>query len=100
MHNIQKNYKFLACIILLAATWNRSAEFGLFVWLSMVLVMLTGYTFSSICFVFLCRVPELLLKRVDRHNKSSPSLPEHMMVNKKDQLHNNVLCFLKEKISF
>ena len=32
-------------------------------------------------------------ERAERH--SEPSLPEHMVVNnKKDQLHNDVLCFL------
>ena len=31
----------------------------------------------------------------DRHSESLPSLPEHTVVNnKKDQLHNDVLCFL------
>ena len=41
-------------------------------------------------------------ERAERHSESLPSLPEHTVVNnKKDQLHNDVLCFLKDKnVSF
>ena len=41
-------------------------------------------------------------KRTKRHCESLPSLPEHTVVNnKKDRLHNDVLCFLEDKnISF
>ena len=40
-------------------------------------------------------------ERAERHSESLPLLPEHTVVNKKDQLHNDVLYFLKDKnVSF
>ena len=40
-------------------------------------------------------------ERAERHSESSALLPEHTVVNnKKDQLHNDVLCFSKDKNVF
>ena len=36
-------------------------------------------------------------EKQEKQSESLPLLPEHTVVNKKDQLHNDVLCFLKDR---